>query len=251
MEMLTEEPLYLLDAFNNQFEIINLPEIANSLYEIFSAQGKRQLLLRQVCMSEIAQTCDAPNIFRRNSIASYLLTLFANSEMVEFLKVSIGKELNRLSLMQDKFTQSFEIDPARIKIDAIKENQNRIEELAQVLLDGVFSNFALIPNSLRIICNYMEKMVEEKFPKAGKSAVSGLLFLRVICPAIVTPSSNLVQEVIRNSNIRRGLLLAVKLIQGMANSTTGIFKEAYMDKMNDFMIRNQEAFAVFLRSISV
>lgn len=49
--------------------------------------------------------------------------------------------------------------------------------------------FFCFQRGLRILCRELHLSVREKFPKSEYSVVGGLIFLRFICPAIISPES--------------------------------------------------------------
>lgn len=63
----------------------------------------------------------------------------------------------------------------------------------------------------------MSKIVAKRFPDTpGTTAVGGFIFLRVICPGIVSPESvdlELPHTFAPSRNARRALLLITKIIQ--------------------------------------
>ncbi|CAH8666197.1 unnamed protein product [Heterobilharzia americana] len=82
--------------------------------------------------------------------------------------------------------------------------------------------------------------------------ISACLFLRYICPAILSPSLfNLTQEFPSEPRVLRAFTLVAKTIQTLANfSLFSGTKEAYMKFMNQFVTSQLPAVRQFLHSIS-
>lgn len=84
------------------------------------------------------------------------------------------------------------------------------------------------------------------------TALGAFVFLRFFCPVIVAPEA---EGLVKNSasisrEIRRGHLIATKVIQNLANNVLFGAKEAYMIVLNDFLTSNIYKVTSFLREIS-
>jgi len=105
-------------------------------------------------------------------------------------------------------------------------------------------------------CQTLAERTEAFFPGSRYKVLSGFLFLRFICPAIVSPnsfgivdrtcpllpyflltSSQQKTDNLSEAMVLRGLVLATKLIQGLANQST-FEKEPYMAPFNEFISAN-------------
>jgi Ras GTPase-activating protein 1 len=82
-------------------------------------------------------------------------------------------------------------------------------------------------------------------------AVSGFIFLRLICPAILNPRMfNLVGEPPPPA-ASRSLVMVAKCLQNLANLVEFGSKESYMEVVNPFILKNKERMVVFLDHLSV
>jgi len=93
--------------------------------------------------------------------------------------------------------------------------------------------------------------VDTKFPEMHQLVVSGFIFLRFFCPAIVTPEKyHLVSEP-PPKEARRGLILVSKLLQNLANGVEfDGSKEEYMKSMNHFVTSNLKNVTVFFDKLT-
>ena len=98
--------------------------------------------------------------------------------------------------------------------------------------------------SFRSCCCDLEK------ENVAENLISASIFLRFLCPAIMSPSLfNLTQEY-PPDKAARNLVLLAKTIQTLANFTKYGAKEEYMTFMNDFIERHRESMNDFLQQIS-
>lgn len=128
----------------------------------------------------------------------------------------------------------------------VKLNQRHLEHGVAKCLDCIMSPEALaqVPGDLRTVAFVLKRVVTSKFPRASHAAVGGLLFLRVICPAIIAPQAWLGLEVPRSA--KRNLVLLSKLLQSLSNGVPFKVKEKYMVPCNPFLEKHFAQVADFL-----
>jgi len=81
-------------------------------------------------------------------------------------------------------------------------------------------------------------------------AVSGFIFLRLLCPAILNPRQfNLLSEP-PPPGAARSLVMIAKCLQNLANLVEFGAKESYMEVVNPFILKNKERMVVFLDHVS-
>eukprot|EP01102_Stenamoeba_stenopodia_P008614 TRINITY_DN2500_c0_g1_i1.p1 TRINITY_DN2500_c0_g1~~TRINITY_DN2500_c0_g1_i1.p1 ORF type:complete len:604 (-),score=117.80 TRINITY_DN2500_c0_g1_i1:205-2016(-) len=92
-----------------------------------------------------------------------------------------------------------------------------------------------LSNNFRALCKAVHEESQKKFPNSNFTGMSGLLFLRYVCPYIVSPQQyDLVpKDVVVKSTTVRSLVLVAKLLQVAASqSTFDGEKELYMIPFN-------------------
>lgn len=94
--------------------------------------------------------------------------------------------------------------------------------------------------------------VRNRFPEAKYTAVGGIVVLRLFGPAIVSPEhAGFTKAAIpKNTNVRKLLLQATRVIQNLASNILFGSKETHMIMLNDFLTNNIYRVTSFLREIS-
>ena len=107
---------------------------------------------------------------------------------------------------------------------------------------------------LRYICYCLQRTVTNKWPNerlVKTRAVSGFVFLRLLCPAILNPRQfNLIPDP-PSPAAARSLVMIAKCLQNLANLVEFGVKESYMEVVNPFILKNKERMVVFLDHLSV
>ncbi|KAF9111158.1 Ras GTPase activating protein ira2 [Mortierella sp. AM989] len=229
--------------------VSEIDDLAIVLLHVFESRGLAMPLLKAIIMKEVRETGES-ELFRRNCMATRLLTVFAKINGAEYLKSTLQPLLNALMTLPSH--GSYELDPARLAPDEdVNVNFENLKNMAQVFLDTITDSASKVPGSFREVCWYLSQAVGERFPDAKFTAVGGFIFLRFLCPAIVAPESDgLLQVPIENAKVRRGLLIITKVIQNLANNVLFGAKEPFMIVLNTFLTSNIHKVTRFLGNIS-
>jgi GTPase-activator protein for Ras-like GTPase len=96
------------------------------------------------------------------------------------------------------------------------------------------------------VCRLLRDSVVIKYPEATSAVLGGFLFLRFICPCIVTPEKHFTVSG-DLADHRRTLILVAKLLQALANGTFG--NESYMLSMEKFITENTHVLSHFYERV--
>ncbi|KAJ3107169.1 Ras GTPase activating protein ira2 [Phlyctochytrium bullatum] len=230
-------------------DVAEFEEVASTLMSIFDARGQTQRLLTALIENEVERTDYASNIFRRNSVATRLLTVFCKAKGHDFLVTTLRPVLEELLSFNPPLT--FEIDPVKMsERDDSTTNHKNLKMLVKRLLDAITSNHERVPAPIRDVCATISSIVGRRFPEARVTSVGAVLFLRFICPVIVAPEGHDIVPPIQSKEVRRGLVLATKVIQNLANNVLFGAKEAFMTELNELLRKNIARVHAFLRNVS-
>ncbi|PGH30446.1 hypothetical protein GX50_06789 [[Emmonsia] crescens] len=217
---------------------------SNDSYE--SGQ-EREVLVRDLGRSA---TVEANLLFRGNSLLTKALDLHMRRLGQEYLEETIGSKLRDI----DESDPDCEIDPNRVqRPEDLERNWRNLIILTSSVWTSIAGSPSRCPPELRHIFRHIRACAEDRYGdflrSVTYSSVSGFLFLRFFCPAILNPKLfGLLKEHPR-PRAQRTLTLIAKALQGLANMTTFGNKEPWMEPMNKFLISHRVEFKSFVDSI--
>jgi Ras GTPase-activating protein 1 len=128
------------------------------------------------------------------------------------------------------------------------------KNLSQFLGHTKFVFLFIHYRTIRYICSCLQRKVMSRWPQerlVRTRVVSGFIFLRLLCPAILNPRNfNLIAET-PSHNASRSLIMVAKCLQNLANLVEFGGKEPYMEVVNPFILKNKERMVYYLDQLSV
>ncbi|KAF3490507.1 GTPase activating protein [Arthroderma uncinatum] len=217
---------------------------SNDSYE--SGQ-EREVLVRDLGRSA---TVEANLLFRGNSLLTKSLDMHMRRLGKEYLEETIGSSIRDI----DESDPDCEIDPNRVsRQEDLERNWRNLIILTSNMWQSIAGSASRCPPELRYIFRHIRACAEDRYGdflrSVTYSSVSGFLFLRFFCPAILNPKLfGLLKEHPR-ARAQRTLTLVAKGLQGLANLTTFGNKEPFMEPMNKFLMSHRNEFKDFIDSI--
>ncbi len=158
-----------------------------------------------------------------------------------------------------------EVDPIRLKQRKLPNleqvataNMGRLLQLAQGLLFLMASSIEKnLPFEIREILHFMQVRVVRKFYREGgektqmdliRTSVSAFLFLRFLCPALVSPQMHGLTVSQPSKEASRSLMIMSKILLNLSCAVP--LPEDYMKSANEFMQRNSELMSQFVEKVS-
>uniref|UniRef100_A0A4W3HNP5 Ras GTPase-activating protein 1 n=1 Tax=Callorhinchus milii TaxID=7868 RepID=A0A4W3HNP5_CALMI len=242
--------------------------LARILLRIFRHENLESLLLRTLNDKEINMEDESTTLFRATTLTSTLMEQYMKSTATPFIHHALTDTI--LKIMESK--QSCEV---KYKLHYDKDLENAIEPLIDLqlnpskleknedvnanllhllallseLVEKIFMAAEELPQALRYIYGCLQKSVQQKWPKnptMRTRVVSGFVFLRLICPAILNPRLfNIISDP-PSSTAARTLTLVAKSLQNLANLVEFGAKEPYMEGVNPFIKNNKHRMIMFL-----
>ena len=207
--------------------------VLSAMVQVLDAFGRALPIIHLGIVAEVASTQKASTLFRGNSMSTKLMTAFTRHTGLPYLRATIGPVICDV-LAQDP--SLFEVDPKHGQPEP--ENLERLEQLTLLFLDTLFSSVSLMPVPFRWMARTLHDEVAKRFPDSKRSSVGGFLFLRFICPAMLSPEHfGLVPEGAPPllPAQRRPLTLVSKVLQNLSNQVMFGQKEAFLEPLNQLL----------------
>ncbi|XP_048484401.1 ras GTPase-activating protein 1 isoform X2 [Plutella xylostella] len=223
---------------------------ATALLHAFTECGRGAELSRELLQAEVNRETDPRAMFRAASLATAVLDQFMHAHCKPFLQAAIAETVQKLIDAK----QSAELNPT--KMDSPEDACNNAEFLLMILDQitlSIFTSPEACPRPVRYRCACLQRAAVAKWPNerfARTRVVSGFIFLRLICPALVEPRAWALCSGAPPPHAQRSLLMVAKCLQNLANLIEFGAKEPYMEVVNPFILKNKERMVVFLDQLS-
>ncbi|XP_036385298.1 ras GTPase-activating protein 1 [Megalops cyprinoides] len=220
--------------------------LASILLRIFRHEKMEAPLLRTLNDREISMEDEATTLFRATTLASTLMEQYMKATATPFVHHALKDTI--LKIMECK--QSCELNPSKLeKNEDVSLNLAHLLNILSELVEKIFMAAEILPPTLRFIYGCLQKSVQQKWPRnttMRTRVVSGFVFLRLICPAILNPRMfNIIADP-PSSTAARTLTLVAKSVQNLANLVEFGAKEPYMEGVNPFIKNNKHRMIMFL-----
>lgn len=244
---------------------MSLPEYTDMFVKIYSCLGICDTWLMSLIDGEISKLTSKPDqskqvsnlLFRGNTLMTKAIEKYMQLTAHSYLRDLVGKVVRHVLDRDEKL----ELDPSRLddghgitpEIEKLmKHNQERLMAHAETIWVNIRSTIADIPQSLVVVFQYLRQQLEKlgQDEEVVFNGISGFLFLRFICPALLSPK---LFGLVHNSpqpEVQRTLTLLAKLMQSFANRASFGAKESFMIPLSPFIENHKSELCEYFRVIS-
>jgi len=222
--------------------------LATALLQIFRHERQEAPLLTTLTDLDIDNEESKDNLFRGNTLATTLMDQYMKMISTTLLRHAVQSTVQKI--LESK--QSCETNPSLLDNQSDAEmNSRHLIVLLNEVINTIITAIELYPESLRYICGNLQRKVKQKWPNdpmVRTRVVSGFIFLRLLCPAILNPKQfNLITEIPSSMAARTLKLVASSLIK-LANLVEA--KETHMEVINPFILENRQKIVQFIDDLS-
>ena len=240
-------------------------------HDSYESGVEREVFLRDLGKNA---TVEANLLFRGNSLLTKALDLHMRRLGKEYLEETLCEKMRDI----DESDPECEVDPNRVKNqEDLSRNWRNLIALTENVWKSIAGSANRCPPEIRHIMRHIRACAEDRYGDFSRtvsySSVSGFLFLRFFCPAVLNPKlfgllkgrfpylslkkgrSTLYSPVTNialdhaRPRAQRTLTLITKALQTLANMTTFGSKEPWMEQMNEFLHAHRPEFKEFVDEI--
>ncbi|KAI8633978.1 Rho GTPase activation protein [Xylariaceae sp. FL1651] len=209
-----------------------------------TSASDREQLVRDMSKS---LTGEANLLFRGNTLLTQALESHMRRLGKEYLEDILGDKIFEIN----EINPDCEVDPCRIeKVEDLQQHWGLLIQLTTELWEIIARSANKLPLELRGVLKYVRAVAEDRYGDflrtVNYTSVSGFLFLRFICPAILNPKLFGLLRDNPRPRAQRTLTLIAKGLQALANLSQFGKKESWMEPMNKFLGGYRQSFKNYI-----
>ncbi|XP_053987789.1 ras GTPase-activating protein raskol isoform X1 [Hylaeus anthracinus] len=222
-------------------------DIATALVAVMQREKKAPQFLADLVMMDIHRIDDERLTFRGNSLATKAMEAYLKLTGDRYLQETLGAVVRGAVEGGD-----CEVDPLKVaSVAALHKQQQNLRNAVELAWSRILASHAHFPLELRECFRiFRERLADMCREDIADNLISASIFLRFLCPAILSPSLFNITHEYPNEKAARNLTLVAKTLQTLANFTRFQGKENFMEFMNDLLEREAPSMKNFLQLIS-
>ncbi|PAV61152.1 hypothetical protein WR25_22481 isoform C [Diploscapter pachys] len=225
-------------------------DFATSIVRILHKKKLAKEFLCDLIMVEVDALDNDHLMFRGNSLATKAMEAYMKLVADDYLQSTLGDFIRNALRSED----SCEVDPLKLNNPTqatLEKNRQLLMNHVELAWGKIIQSTTKFPSELvDVFASLRQRLESQERGGLADTLISSSIFLRYLCPAILSPSLFSIVSEYPSGATARNLTLIAKTLQNLANFTKFGGKEHYMEFMNEFVEREWQRMKDFLRRIS-